>query len=167
LIRQSFNNGYWITSLYEAKAARWFLVHGKHGSRSFPLYTRFTNRPNRVATAPLPGRTPLEDDLSNSAILTGEAVRIQKVDWDNSTEAKDPAIFLTDGRTCTPYATMGVVLDREAGRQAAILDVGPDAKGLLEEIVREKLPVRISGNRFPEDEPRDACVPELIWASER
>jgi hypothetical protein len=174
LIRQSFNNGYWITSLYEARDAHWFLVHGKHGSRGFPLYTRFTDGANRVATTPLPGRNPREDDLSNSTILSGAPTRIEKLEWADVAQSKNPAIVLGDGRTCGPvawYSTMGVVLGRAAGRRSATLGAAEDAKELLEEIVHDKLPVRVSGHRFVEGAngaaPPDACVPELIWAGER
>jgi hypothetical protein len=65
LVRQSYDDGYWITSLYEARDAHWHLIAGEHASRSFPIYTRFTNRANRVPTTPGPGRHPTEDDLSN------------------------------------------------------------------------------------------------------
>ena len=58
LLRQSFDDGYWITSLYEAEDAHWRLVKGQHAARQYPLYTRFTNRPNRQPTAPAPGRHP-------------------------------------------------------------------------------------------------------------
>jgi hypothetical protein len=168
LVRQSFNHGYWITSLYEARDGHWFLVHGKRGARSFPLYTRYTDRPNRVATTPSPGRNPLEDDLSNSAIVDQAPVRIDKLEWPGAADSTDPSILLGDGRTCRlRSATVEVVLDREAGRQSAIMGAAQDAKRLLEEIVREKLPVRLSGHRAPEDGPSDVCAPELIWAGGR
>ena len=39
LVRQSYDDGYWITSLYEARDAHWHLVKGPHGGREYPLYT--------------------------------------------------------------------------------------------------------------------------------
>ena len=57
LLRQSFDDGYWITSLYEARDARWQIIRGRHASREYPLYTRFRTglivyqpRPYRVDT---------------------------------------------------------------------------------------------------------------------
>jgi hypothetical protein len=65
LTRMSYDDGYWITSLFEAGAGRWRQVRGAHGGRSFPLHTRFTHRPNRKAVTPAPGRAPIEDQLGN------------------------------------------------------------------------------------------------------
>jgi hypothetical protein len=80
-IRQSYDDGYWITSAYEARDAHWRLISGEHASRTFPIYTRFTNRANRVPTTPAPGRHPVEDDLSNDA--TAYSGRLTAVRWAN------------------------------------------------------------------------------------
>lgn len=169
LVRQSFNDGYWITSLYEVRSAHWFPVQGKYGSRTYPLYTRFTTRPNRIATVPARNRNPQDADLSNSAILAQVPVHIMKLQWANVEESQDPTVVLSDGRVCRPvawYSTLAVIIDQETGRESAILSDAQDSKRLLEVIAREKLPVRISGHRPPRNEAEkvDDCVPELIWA---
>src|SRR5262249_5320307 len=65
LIYMNFDDGYWITNLYEVRAARWRRVKGSHARRSYPLYARFTYRPNRKAVAPAWSRRPFAPDLSN------------------------------------------------------------------------------------------------------
>jgi len=167
LICQSFDDGYWITSLYEARDSHWFPVHGGHGSRTYPLYTRFTYRPNHVATIPKAGRNPQYADLSNNAILDQAPVTIDKLLWANVKESENPTFIFSDGRTCSPvawYGTLVVVVDQDAGRKSATLSDPEDSKQLLDTIVHDKLPVRISGHRPPREDKSSDCAPELIWA---
>jgi hypothetical protein len=56
-IRQSYDDGYWITSAYEARDAHWRLISGEHASRTFPIYTRFTNRAIECRLLRLPADT--------------------------------------------------------------------------------------------------------------
>jgi hypothetical protein len=58
LIYMIFDDGYWITNVYQLREARWRLVQGRFAGLTFPLYTRFTRRPNHVAVKPAPGRHP-------------------------------------------------------------------------------------------------------------
>src|SRR5262249_47135706 len=81
LVRQSFDDGYWVTSLYAAKGARWVRVQGRYGDCSYPLYTRFTNRPNRESTVPSRGRHPREDDFSNNSIAPNRNLKLVEVNW--------------------------------------------------------------------------------------
>jgi hypothetical protein len=72
LIYMNFNDGYWITSIYEVRSARWRRIVGRHENRTYPLYTRFTFKENHKPTAPKRGRHPFAPDLSNvSPQLTG------------------------------------------------------------------------------------------------
>jgi hypothetical protein len=57
-----FDDGYWITNFYNMREARWNRVPALAGLR-FPLYTRFTNRPNHRPVRPAPGRHPVAPDL--------------------------------------------------------------------------------------------------------
>jgi len=166
LLCQSFDDGYWITSLYEARDAHWFPVHGGRGSRTFPLYTRFTYRHNHIATNPEPGRNPRDADLSNNAILDQTPVQIEKLQWETNSEGLhiNPKIVLSDGRTCTVEAyELIVVVDQEAGRQSEIL-APDDFRNLLETIMRNKLPVWISGHMPPRWGKSSDCLPQLVWA---
>jgi hypothetical protein len=168
-IRQAYYDGYWITSAYEARDARWRLISGEHASRTFPIYTRFTNRPNRVPTTPAPGRHPVEDDLSNDT--TAYSGRLTAVRWARVWRSESPELLLSDGTACVPvawYASMVVVLDTAEGRKAATLGAPEEAHRLLNQIIGTKLTVDVKGyRRSRRDQKSKAkrCVPETIWAS--
>jgi hypothetical protein len=66
LIYMNFDDGYWITNIYEVRNARWQRIVGRHGRRVYPLYTRFTFRENHRPTMPKRGRHPFAPDLSNA-----------------------------------------------------------------------------------------------------
>jgi hypothetical protein len=172
LIRQAYDDGYWITSVYEARDARWHLVKGAHGNRGFPLYTRFTNRPNRVPTVPMPGRHPVEDDLSNDSPLYSSGLR--GVKWADVAVSENPELILSDGTTCRPiawYSSMTVILDTKSGRVAATLSAPEEARRLVEKIRDAKVPIQIMGRRryaVAGDAIRKPtpCTPEAVWATE-
>jgi hypothetical protein len=172
LIRQAFDDGYWITSLYEARETRWHLVKGAHAQRSFPLYTRFTNRPNQVPTLPKQGRHPVEDDLSNESTLYTS--RLRTIQWADVAESENPELTLLDGTICRPvawYSSLTVILDTKSGRETATLQEPEEARSLLEKIRDRKLPIQIMGRRryaVTGDRPLKptACVPETVWATE-
>ena len=173
LVRQSFDDGYWITSLYEARDAHWTLIHGRHAARDYPMYTRFTNRSNRVPTNPGPGRHPIEDDLSNAVQPGGAEVRIEHLKWANVQQSENPVLQLSDGRRCEEiawYSSALVIVDSSTGRSAATLGAPEEARQLLENIVRRHLPVRISGNRRNRDSTgkneQARCSPEMVWAND-
>jgi len=168
LIRQSYDDGYWIMSLYEARDAHWQLIHGEHAGRQYPLYTRFTNRPNKVPATPAAGRHPIEDDLANNPSDTA-TVKIEHLKWANVQQSGNPVLQLSDGRSCQEigwYSTATVVLDSPDRRVAATLGAPEEAKQLLETIVRLGLPVQVAGNRRDRDggSKRNSCSLEMIWA---
>lgn len=173
LIRQSWDDGYWVTSVYEARDAHWHLIRGAHADRQFPLYTRFTYRTNHVATTPAPGRHPREDDLSNAFDSNAPAVKIKHLTWADVQQSGMPRLQLSDGRNCGEvgwYSTAMVVLDSPERRVAATLGAPEEAQQFLQTIVRRGLPVQVIGWRRdnsakPEGE-RAGCFPEMIWASD-
>lgn len=67
LIYMNYDDGYWITNIYEVRNGRWRRIVGRHGNRRYPLYTRFTFKPNHKPTLPKRGRHPTAPDLSNAA----------------------------------------------------------------------------------------------------
>jgi hypothetical protein len=168
LIRQAYDDGYWITSDYEARDAHWHRITGDHASQRFPLYTRFTNRANRVSTTPAPGRHPVEDDLSNDA--TAYAGKLTAVRWANVAQSENPRLDLSDGTVCTPvawYSSMVVVRDTAAGRTVATLGAPGKAHELLSDIMRSKTGVEMKGHRryvVTGDQKPTRCVPETVWA---
>ncbi len=170
LLRQSFDNGYWITSLYEAQDAHWHIVRGQHAARRYPLYTRFTNRPNRVPTTPAPGRHPIEDDLSNDIDKNGPTLRLERLQWADVQQSGQPKLHFSDSRDCVEigwYSTAAVVLDAPERRVAATLGAPEQARQLLDTIVRDRIPVSTAGSR--RDRAGTAkpgwCSVEMIWAS--
>ena len=172
LLRQSFDDGYWITSLYEARDARWQIIRGRHASREYPLYTRFTNRVNRVPTTPLPGRHPIEDDLSSGVDPNAPAMTLERVEWADVQQSGDPMLRLSNGRECEMagwYSSAAVIIDAPGGRSTATLGAPAEARKLLEEIARRRLPTRIAGNRRNRSAPTKVdgkvwCSVEMVWA---
>jgi len=172
LIRQSWDDGYWITSLYEAKDAHWGLIRGAHGHRQFPLYTRFTYRANHLATTPASGRHPLEDDLSDAFDSNTPLLKIQNLKWADVQRSGMPTFRLSDGRECGESgwdSTAMVVLDTRDRRIAATLGAPEDAHQILQGIVQRGLPVQVMGwrrNRAAKPGMARGCFPEMIWARE-
>lgn len=172
LVRQSYDDGYWITSLYKAEDARWQIVSGAFAGRSYPLYTRFTNRPNRTPVTPMKGRSPREDDLSNILPSSKSPVNLTAIEWGRGS-SENPVLSLSDGRSCQPvawYSTLAVVIDRPNRRDAAIMGASESTLRLLSEIQRRHLPVIVGGHRryrHVQEQPTTECVPEFIWAEDR
>ncbi|HYG83006.1 MAG TPA: hypothetical protein VD861_21595, partial [Pyrinomonadaceae bacterium] len=138
-------------------------VTGRHGARSYPLYTRFTHRPNRRPTAPRPGRNPFAPDLSNAAPFIEGA--LNSYEWADVEQSEDVKLLVTSGGSevaCSPvswYGSFGVVTDTPSGREVVTAH-GNEArvKELLSEAVRNRAVVSLYGRRR-----RGACSPEWVW----
>lgn len=168
LIYMNHSDGYWITNLYTAREGRWRRIEGRFGGREFPLYTRFTNRPNRRAVKPAPGRRPFAPDLSNNAPrLRG---RLRSVRWANVAQSEDIELnFETgDGRQvkCQPaswYASFTVVLDDTRGRKIfSLAGTEENVKTSLDEIVAGGYELALYGQRNAE-----GCSPETLWVKKK
>ncbi|HYO99782.1 MAG TPA: hypothetical protein VER76_06300 [Pyrinomonadaceae bacterium] len=164
LIYMNFDDGYWITNLYTAADARWRRIKGRFGARSYPLYTRFTNRPNRRAIVPRAGSKPFAPDLSNdTSHLRGRLVSYR---WANVSQSEDIELNFetTAGRqvTCRPaswYSSFTLVKDGARGREIFSLAGGEDSMtSALDEIVAGRYEVSLSGRRKAE-----GCQPEVLW----
>jgi hypothetical protein len=163
LLYMKFGEGYWATTLYEAEGGRWRRVEGAHGRRTYPLYTRFTNRPNRRPVALKADRRPFTPDLSNVAA----AVRgtLASYEWADVSQSEDIKLFVNTGAArvaCSPVAwfgTFGVVTDSAEGREVVTIYGNEEAaKSLLDEAVRAKTEVTLYGRRSAE-----GCSPEWLW----
>lgn len=66
LVHMVFDDGYWITDVYTLRNSRWRRVKGRLAGLRFPLYTRFTNRPNHKPVKPARGRNPASLNLLTS-----------------------------------------------------------------------------------------------------
>lgn len=169
LIRQSRDEGYWITSLYEARNARWSRMHDAAGIK-LPLFTRFTYTANKQAVIPPASRQPFEPDFSNDANSfwsPGKQHFIEDINWADVTSSEDPDILLSGGKHCSPAAwcsTMAVVLDEPGSRRMALLMNGAATYKLLKEIAARHLPVSLSGIRKKSDSRLSS---ELIFAQSK
>jgi hypothetical protein len=163
LVRQDYDDGYWVTSLYEFRANRAHRIQGDHGGRIFPLYTRFTNQGNRTPVTPKPHRHPRESNLSNQ-IGDAEFVRLSKLTFESRSNLVE--FEATNGHSyCvnTKRGTATVSIDAGSSRRSATVGVQDQTNPLLKRIVRDKLPVLVSGRRYERGVPGEGCV-ESIWA---
>lgn len=167
LIYMNFNDGYWITNIYSCNNGRWSRVQGKYGKRDYPLFTRFTNRPNKKAATPEAKRRPFAPTLSNDKPLS-EGFLVSFHIPDKSTSDAELTFEDSSGSLfkCTPsywYDSARVVFDSPAGRQIAHLasEDKENAETLLNQIIKKKIKVLLYGQRYS-----DKCSPETTWASE-
>jgi hypothetical protein len=168
LIYMNFDDGYWITNLYEINNARWQRITGHHGKRSYPLFTRFTYRANSKPTRPKRGRNPFAPDLSNA--VPKYRGHILSYQWANLAQSEDIGLTVSDTRgrkiLCSPvswYGSFGFIKDSEQGR-TIISSYGneEESRSLLDEIVAKKVEVALYGQRR-----NDKCSPEWTWVIER
>ena len=166
LVYMNYDDGYWITSLYQARSGRWQKVEGGSGERTFPIYTRFTNRDNHTPVKPKPGRHPFAPDLSNtSPNILGS---LQSYRWADVEQSEDIQlnVLARGGKRLTLepvswYSTFIVVLDEPGGRRIVSLDANEKSvKALLNKIVTDGCTVTAFGGRR-----QNKPSPELMWAT--
>lgn len=166
LVYMNYDDGYWITNVYKAGNARWEQVKGRFKGRAFPLYTRFTNRPNRKAVIPARGRRPFAPNLSTATPL--ETGQLLSYHWHEDGESEEVSLTIktASGKTqkCSPRSwrsSFAVVIDNELGRN--IIAFGAPAetiKSRLKEIGESRYNIRLFGQR-----KSNSCSPEIVWAS--
>jgi hypothetical protein len=168
LVHMNFDDGYWITNVYKAVNARWQKVAGRLGRRDFPLFTRFTYRPNHTAVSPMRGRHPFGPDLSDNAPrLTGRLISYK---WADVEQSGNILLSLKKANgnavACRPdswYSSFSVTIDSKQNRRIASLGSSDDSvRSLLNEIVAKGYDVSLFGQRTS-----NSCSPELLWASPR
>src|SRR5262245_23806525 len=168
LIYMNFDDGYWITNLYEVRAARWRRVRGSYGRRSYPHYTSFTYRPNRKAVAPAPGRLPFAPDLSNKEpYFRGRLVSYK---WSDANSSEDIELVMKTEKgqkiVNNPvqwYDTFTVVIDGSERRIISLLvkeEEEEKMKSVLNEIVGNCYQVSLYGDRR-----RNGSGSEILWVS--
>jgi hypothetical protein len=167
LLFMNHNDGYWITNFYTVRDARWRRIKGRFGGREFPLYTRFTNRPNRRAVRPAAGRRPFAPDLSNDAPRLRE-LKLRSYAWANVSQSEDIELnFETSAGQqvkCQPvswYGSFTVVLDSARERKIFTLaGRAENVKTSLDEIVAGRYDLSLYGQRNAEN-----CSPETLWVT--
>jgi hypothetical protein len=167
LVFMNFSDGYWITNIYSISKGRWNRITGEFAHRRFPVFTRFTHRPNKMPVKPPANRFPYAPNLSNmSPVHEGRLVA-----WSWPDQKREYNLKLTvakaDGSTitCTPnywYDSARLLLDLPSGRKIGHLSDPERARvePLLAEAVKGQFQVKLYGERYP-----DRCSPELVWAS--
>jgi hypothetical protein len=163
LLYMKFDEGYWVTSLYEAEGGRWRRVEGAHGRRTYPLYTRFTRRPNRRPSVLRGGRRPFTPDLSNAAPAARGT--LASYEWADVSRSENIKLLVdTDGGrvACSPaawFGSFGVVADSAEGREVVTVYGNEEAaKALLEAAVKARTAVTLYGRRSA-----GGCSPEWVW----
>jgi hypothetical protein len=167
LVYMNFNDGYWITNIYRSENARWHRIQGQFAGKEYPLFTRFTSRPNREAVLPRPDKHPFAPDLSTDTPLLAGQLLSFKIPEKKGTDV-ELNVLTSDGShvVCTPaywYGSVRVVLDGPGGRQISDLsrENRENVSPILNKIISEKLRVLFYGKRY-----RDRCSPEILWATE-
>lgn len=174
LVYINYDDGYWITNIYEASDGRWQRMKGQFGKRSFPLFTRFTNRANHKAVVPAKGRRPFAPDLSNKTpVLTGRiaAFKLMKDGSDAGQSSASGLFFvLVDARgkeasweSESWQGSTAFVFDSQEGRKVIALGLNlKTVKTLLEEVKEKRYEARLYSQRLAEK-----VSPALIWTSGR
>jgi hypothetical protein len=166
LLYMNFDEGYWITTLYEVSGGRWRRLLGAHGRRTYPLYTRFTNRPNRRPVAPKRGRHPFTPDLSNDVPLVRGP--LASYGWADVRQSEDVKLVVNSHGalvTCRPvawYGSFGLVAESSEGREVVTAYGNEEAaKAMLEAALKAQSEVMLYGRRT-----FDGCSPEWLWVSQ-
>lgn len=166
LLYMSYGNGFWATQLYSAQETHWLEVVGPFLKRKYPLYTRFTYRPQHQALAKPPVLGPVLSRLDNHHLQFSGTLTDFK--WADVSVSENIQLSLMSEKgqisSCEPsawHSTFSVVLDGSQGRQMANLSQPEAVKHLLQQIQRQALPIQLFGQRGNE-----GCRPELLWASE-
>lgn len=130
-----WGGGYWSTTPYEARDAAWQRVTGPFAGAEFPIWTRFTQAPNRAPVALPRARWPQREDLSNA--LPADPVLVQMA----AAGTDGLSITFSDGST-SRYGPEVVLVDRASGRTAYVDGASAEILEFLREAARRKLPVR-------------------------
>jgi hypothetical protein len=166
LIHMDYDDGYWITNLYEVGGAKWQRVKGLHGHHSYPLYTRFTYRANRKIVTPAAGRRPIAPDLSNKKPRF--CGRLVSYKWANANQSKNiDLVIKTEGRQkitskqVSLYAIFTMVLDDPKERTIILLsDDEQRIKSILDEIVTKAYQIALYG-----EGRGGGFEPKILWVS--
>jgi hypothetical protein len=164
LVYMNFDDGYWITNVYEAANGRWQEVR-RFAGRNYPIYTRFTYQPNKKPTIPKSTRHPYAPDLSNSVpVVKG---RLGSYEWANVAQSEDILLRINSNSVvtlCRPvswYASFSIVIDSEEGRKIVSISASEEeARSALDRIVKGAYVVSVFGKRRA-----DRCSPEILWAT--
>ena len=164
LVYMSYGEGYWQTVLYEVKDGKWQQIRGKFAGKNYPLFTRFTLKPNhKVVPASQLKPAPKPANLAtNQAVLTGQ---LKSYQWANVDQSEDISLMLQTNKAllkCQPaswYSLFMLVTDQPKQREIISLAASPNAlQAALNEAVSQHNPIELYGQRSAE-----GCTPEQMW----
>lgn len=164
LIDMRYGGGYWAANVYQVEQARWQRVQGKFAQRSYPLYTRFTQRSNRVAVTPSTDAVSALSDFSNTTpLITGKLLSIAASQQEN--RENDIVVTVKDSKTqvCTLTERWAITLDYASGRTilADLYAPFPSDPLLTTLPMQGKLTASIYGRLETE-----SCNPTGVWITE-
>lgn len=167
LIHMYFDDGYWVTNLYQAKNAHWTRVKNIYKNHQFPIYTRYLFNGSHKAVQPIKGRNPkLFDHSNDSPLLTGKIVSCE---WANWQKFEDIQCQILDETGATHdskpnswfrFTTCSYVIDDKNGRKITnYRNQDNELKKTLDETVKHGYKVKIYGTN------EKILNPEIIWAT--
>jgi hypothetical protein len=178
LIDMDWHDGYWSTTVYQIHNGHWQRANGKFASRSYPLYTRFTERPNRKPVTPRQKAALFVRDFSNrtpwltgtlSAVITSTP-NVTPFDLDPSDKRwrkQNPHIAqftlipaLGQPQNCENAEIL--TDDTPAGRLIYGNDLPPEQLiDLQQRALAKKMKIRLYGR-----ERGSLCRPQSVWLKE-
>ena len=167
LVYMHHQKGMWVTDLYTAHNGFWQRISGNFASKTYPLYTRFTQRPNR-RSVPMPSPRPFRPNLSTSYhVFEGQ---LDSLKWADVAQSEDIVLGLIakgkskkSGLLCQPdswNSTFTTIIDNEQGRQIVSLDTPEALQKRLRPLLSTPHQVKLFGQRNPE-----RCSPETLWVT--
>ncbi|MBB4863436.1 hypothetical protein HNP46_002283 [Pseudomonas nitritireducens] len=153
LLTMDFSEGYWTTSLYRLKAARWQRIEGQFGRLHYPVLTRFTHNGSRRPVSHIkPGRHPVSADISNDRSLAGQRYRLA----DDSAKA-----FIGQAGNLQLVNVPSVVIDdRAEGRTLTVWGSAEQLQPLFQEALRERREVELYGR---DESYPGLAAPHTLW----
>ena len=162
LVYMTFNDGYWITQLYEAQHGTWKILNNTV-SYTYPLYTRFTNKPNHKATIPLANRHPYLPKLNTDQVRYSG--RLVDVKWADIWQSDPIRLTLKQGQQTIHCQSNDLFVQRITKQGTEIMSVFAQAEAVkqrLHDIQQQQDNIELYGER-----ERGQCSPALLKASQR
>lgn len=156
LLTMDFSAGYWTTSLYRLKAARWQRIEGQFGRLRYPAMTRFTYSGSRhVVTRLKAGRHPLSADLSNDRPLNRQLYRLT----DDSAKA-----FVGSAGKLALAGVPGVVIDdRPDGRTLYAGGAGDRLRAVFQDALGSQREALLYGKDDSFQANDGLAAPHTLW----
>jgi len=164
LVYMSHDGGYWITNIYGCENGAWRRLSNLTSGKALPLYTRFTQKPNKKLITPPDASFPFWPDLSTDHFVEEGRLSSFRMAKEPGSEGEWVIEKSSGGNIrCFPsswHDSVRVILDSPEGRRIGHFsgDDEENISALLQWMVARRLKVRLYGQTSPE-----GCRPALIW----